>query len=156
MFPLEQFQLEHGQIMFLEQIAPLVCLRNKVWTMWNREHVQTGRGLARRPLSPRRPHQPCVILLHVAQYLHNKSYCADWDVCRFKIWANGYREHFPVLAIWMLMYRELVSRTFSRVRVPRTYMNGLWIYCHQHHNWQIWSVTVQFRCQKSDCVFCMG
>ena len=51
MFLLEQFQLEHGRIVFSEQIAPLVRLRNEVWTMWNRERVLTGRGLARRPLS---------------------------------------------------------------------------------------------------------
>ena len=72
----------------------------------------------------KRPHQPCVILLHVAQCIHKSSYCADRDVWRFKIWTKGYREHFTVLAIWTLVYRELVSRTFSRVRVPRTYMNG--------------------------------
>ena len=41
MIPLEQFQLEHGQTMFSEQIALLVRLRNEVWTMWNWEHVQT-------------------------------------------------------------------------------------------------------------------
>ena len=37
MFPLEQFQLEHGHTMFSmfsEQIAPLVRLQNEVWTMW--------------------------------------------------------------------------------------------------------------------------
>ena len=45
------FQLEDGQTIFSEQITPLVRLRNEVWTMWNREHVLTGRGLARRPLS---------------------------------------------------------------------------------------------------------
>ena len=30
MLPLEQFQLEHGQSMFSEQIAPLIRLRNDV------------------------------------------------------------------------------------------------------------------------------
>ena len=29
------------------------------------------------------PHQACVILLQVALYTHNKSYCPDRDVCRF-------------------------------------------------------------------------
>ena len=82
--------------------------------MWNREHVLSGRGLARRPLYQH----------GVAQCIHNKSYCADRDVCRFQIWTKGYREHFTVLAIWTLMYRELVSRTFCRGCVPRTYMNG--------------------------------
>ena len=80
-FPLEQFQLEHGQSMFSEQIAPLVCLRNEVWMMWNREHVLSGRGLARRVLSARRVHVK--MTSHVAQCIHNKSYCADRDVCRF-------------------------------------------------------------------------
>ena len=46
----------HGQTMFSEQIAPLVRLRNEVWTLWYREHVLSGRGLACRPLSPRRAH----------------------------------------------------------------------------------------------------
>ena len=74
-FPLEQFQLEHGQTMFSEQIAPLVCLRNEVWTMWNREHVLSGRGLARRPLSAQRMHVK--MTSHIAQCIHNKSYCAQ-------------------------------------------------------------------------------
>ena len=78
--------------MFSEQIAPLVCLRNEVWTMRNRKHVLTGRGLARRPPSAWRVH--IKITSHVAQCIHNKSYCADRDVCRFyKIWTKGYREH---------------------------------------------------------------
>ena len=75
MFPLEQFQLEDGQSMFSERIAPLVRLRKEVWTMWNREHVLSGRGLARRPLSARRVHVK--MTSHVAQCIHNKSYCAD-------------------------------------------------------------------------------
>ena len=31
-----------------------------------------------------------------------------------------------MLAIWTLVYQELVSRTFCRGRVPRTYMSGPW------------------------------
>ena len=65
-FPLEQFQLEHGQTVFSEQIAPLVRLGNEVWTLWNWEHVLSGRGLARRPLSARRVHGE--ITWHVAQF----------------------------------------------------------------------------------------
>ena len=89
--------------------------------MWNREHVLTGRSLARRPLSARRVHVK--MTSHVAQCIHNKSYCADRDVCRFSIWTKGYREHSTVLAIWTLVYQELVSRTFCWGRGPRTYMN---------------------------------
>ena len=61
--------------MFSEQITPLVRLRNAVWTMWNREHVLTGRGLARRPLSAWRVH--INMTSHVAQCIHNRPYAYD-------------------------------------------------------------------------------
>ena len=54
--------------MFSEQIAPLVRLRNKIWTMseWcETENMHTGRGLAPRPLSARRVHVK--MTLHIAQ-----------------------------------------------------------------------------------------
>ena len=112
------FQLEHGQTMFSEQITPLVHLQNAVWTMWNREHVLTGRGLARRPLSARRVHVN--MTSHVAQCIHvNKSHCAlrrPRCVPLLNLNGKGYREHFTVLAIWTLVYWELVSRTFCRGR----------------------------------------
>ena len=57
--------------------------------------------------------------------------CAD-----FKSERRGslYREHFTVLAIWTLVYRELVTRTFCWGCVPRTSMNGPMVY------WWEWSV----------------
>ena len=76
---LEQFQLEHGQTMFSEQIAPLVCLRNEVWTMWNREHVLSGRGLARRPLSAWRVHVK--MTSHVVQCIYTISHTAQTEMC---------------------------------------------------------------------------
>ena len=79
MFPLEQFQLEHGQTMFSEQIAPLVHIQNKYERCATENIVLSGRGLARRPLSAQRVHTE--MTSHVAQCIHNKSYCADRDVC---------------------------------------------------------------------------
>ena len=75
MFPLEQFQLEHGQTMFSEQIAPLVRLRNEVWTMWNREHVLTGQGLARRRLSAQRAHVKNYLISLVLFFYTLRSIC---------------------------------------------------------------------------------
>ena len=43
---------------------------------------------------------------------------------RNDVWTMWNREHVTVLVNWMLVYRELVMRTFSWVCIPRTYMNG--------------------------------
>ena len=67
-------------------------------------------------------------LAHVAQCIHNTSYCAARELCRLQIWTKRYREHFTVLVIWTLVYREHVPRTFCQGFVPRTYMNGLSVY----------------------------
>ena len=87
------------------------------------QNVLSGRGLARRPLSARRVH--IKMTSHVAQCIHNTSYCAARELCRLQIWTKRYREHFTVLVIWTLVYREHVPRTFCQGFVPRTYMNGL-------------------------------
>ena len=76
--PLEQFQLEHGQSTFSEQIAPLVRLQNEIWTLWNREHVLSGRGLARRPLSARRVH---VKWPHTLRSVYTISHTAQTEMC---------------------------------------------------------------------------
>ena len=103
--------------------SPLVRLQNKYERYGTENNVLSGRGLARRPLSARRVH--IKMTSHVAQCIHNTSYCAARELCRLQIWTKRYREHFTVLVIWTLVYREHVPRTFCQGFVPRTYMNGL-------------------------------
>ena len=103
--------------------SPLVRLQNKYERYGTKNNVLSGRGLARRPLSARRVH--IKMTSHVAQCIHNTSYCAARELCRLQIWTKRYREHFTVLVIWTLVYREHVPRTFCQGFVPRTYMNGL-------------------------------
>ena len=105
--------------------SPLVRLQNKYERYGTENNVLSGRGLARRPLSARRVH--IKMTSHVAQCIHNTSYCAARELCRLQIWTKRYREHFTVLVIWTLVYREHVPRTFCQGFVPRTYMNGLWM-----------------------------
>ena len=102
--------------------SPLVRLQNKYERYGTENNVLSGRGLARRPLSARRVH--IKMTSHVAQCIHNTSYCAARELCRLQIWTKRYREHFTVLVIWTLVYREHVPRTFCQGFVPRTYMNG--------------------------------
>ena len=106
--------------------SPLVRLQNKYERYGTENNVLSGRGLARRPLSARRVH--IKMTSHVAQCIHNTSYCAARELCRLQIWTKRYREHFTVLVIWTLVYREHVPRTFCQGFVPRTYMNGLIAY----------------------------
>ena len=107
--------------------SPLVRLQNKYERYGTENNVLSGRGLARRPLSARRVH--IKMTSHVAQCIHNTSYCAARELCRLQIWTKRYREHFTVLVIWTLVYREHVPRTFCQGFVPRTYMNGLLDLC---------------------------
>ena len=121
--------------------SPLVRLQNKYERYGTENNVLSGRGLARRPLSARRVH--IKMTSHVAQCIHNTSYCAARELCRLQIWTKRYREHFTVLVIWTLVYREHVPRTFCQGFVPRTYMNGLTvasllkISTTSHMTWQI-------------------
>ena len=72
MFPLEQFQLEHGQKpCSRNKNSPLVRLQNKYERYGTENNVLSGRGLARRPLSARRVH--IKMTSHVAQCIHNTS-----------------------------------------------------------------------------------
>ena len=112
--------------------SPLVRLQNKYERYGTENNVLSGRGLARRPLSARRVH--IKMTSHVAQCIHNTSYCAARELCRLQIWTKRYREHFTVLVIWTLVYREHVPRTFCQGFVPRTYMNGLLVFLEHLSN----------------------
>ena len=124
MFPLEQFQLEHGQTMFSEQIAPLVCLRNEVWTMWNREHVLSWRDFARRPLSARRVHVK--MTSHVAQCMYTISHTAQTEMCAdFKSERRG-TENISQCSQSERSCTEILFREHFAGVVYREHMNGPW------------------------------
>ena len=119
--------------MFSEQIAPLVHIPNRYERSCTENNVLSGRGLARRPLSARRVHMYQNDLTRCAVYTQyvilRRPKCMPVST-----WTNGYREHFTVLVIWTLVYREHVPRTFCRGCVPRTYMNGPIVPCLCTHD----------------------
>ena len=85
--------------------SPLVRLQNKYERYGTENNVLSGRGLARRPLSARKVH--IKMTSHVAQCIHNTSYCAAPRIV-------------PVTNL-----NEAVPRTFHSARnmnacVPRT------------------------------------
>ena len=110
--------------MFSKQIAPLVCLRNEVWTMRNQEHVLTGRGLARRPLSAQRVHvkmtSSALLFIYTLRSIYTICHTVQTEMCadlksarrgtknisqcsqsEHLCTENLFREHFPGY-----MYRE--------------------------------------------------
>ena len=142
--------------MISEQIDPLVRLRNEVWTMWNREHVLTGRGLARRPLSARRVHVK--MTSHVAQCMYTISHTAQIEMyADFKSERRGtenisqcsqserlctenlFREHFA-----RVVYREHIyerglrhlDRLFDEVFRQPHRMSSLWGQPFLPHNFK--------------------
>ena len=102
---------------------PVSTPPEQIWTLRYREQCTKWAGLSTQTaISTESAHQ---MTSHVAQCIHNTSYCAARELCRLQIWTKRYREHFTVLVIWTLVYREHVPRTFCQGFVPRTYMNGL-------------------------------
>ena len=120
--PLEQFQLEHGQIsMFSEQIAPLVRLRNEVWTS-EAENMQVG--LAKLLPEQHYQHGECTLIWpHSLRSVYTIRHTAQTDVCRFFKSERRGTENISQCSQSERSCTELVLRTFCRGRVPRTYMN---------------------------------
>ena len=66
-----------------------------------------------------------VLFFYTLRSVYTTSHTAQTEMCAdLKSERRGTENILIVLAIWTLVYQELVSRTVSRVRVPRTYMNG--------------------------------
>ena len=105
---------------------PLSTHPKQVWTLVYREQCSKWAGLSTQTaISTESAHQNDLTRCAVyTQYvILRRPRCVP-----FSTWTNGYREHFTVLVIWTLVYREHVPRTFCRGCVPRTYMNGPTVY----------------------------
>ena len=96
--------------------------------MWNREHVLSGRGLARRPLSARRVH---VKWPHTLRSVYIISRTAQTDMCAdFKSELRG-TENISVLAI----LNARVPRTCSENMLPGSCTENIWTGPLSHKKW---------------------
>ena len=96
--------------------CPLSTHPKQVWTLVYREQCSKWAGLSTQTtISTESAHQndltPCAV--YTQYVILRRPRCVP-----FSTWTNGYREHFTVLLIWMLVYREHVPRTCSENILP--------------------------------------